>query len=735
MEFIVTQADAQDGEGGPVSVDGKSVKLEAINPGDKLDLKLITSDGESSHVATHRFSWQVVEGDIGAWQINGNEAAELGQDYIDSYDKKTIQLTAPDGTDSQITLQVTVICDEASGANNSTTLDIQIASKRSLGEINRRILSVREEINKNLDDKKRSISKAGDGKSLIYAEVIHNATDDFLLEKETNLFDADAKLQYARVLKETTKKNNYLQDTTNIIHSADGYSVCTDTLPKHYAYRDEKYAQQEKHHKTLCDHGIKLKESMNETCILEVADRGAGDRIVYSCNNDEDDSSRQNFSNKAGDSRGQFVPYLKQHTLYVTYKLTEDETYILTGNAKDLPGLLGYNSLAKVNCDPINGEHVCVKKIPQDQIAGLRLMLSQLHEKQHPMYCGGKSKKDCANQISSMTETELGKRDRPNNENTNNQQDGNKKQKTNSDAENKIKVLQSLEDNINPDNYCRRVSYFPDYANQYQYPYMRVHPKASERNFMREAKNQRKRVICFSVRISSSKQEKYDIKFKKYDNTFFGTDCDAYRKTVPVKRINECKNVEPGDVVTFFLALPPPEIGGKPIFDFSSYYFGEKLISQHIETGNLGNVTEATIKNRSFMFQEATNLIFLDIETNDTINMNGMFKDAKNFNSPINEWDVSKVEDMSEMFRGAESFNQPLDEWKLHKLLYTNHMFNGARSFKKNIRAWIQTAIFHSEYKSMYANCPIREEEKFISLEMLLYKFDHKELEKYPWDY
>jgi surface protein len=195
---------------------------------------------------------------------------------------------------------------------------------------------------------------------------------------------------------------------------------------------------------------------------------------------------------------------------------------------------------------------------------------------------------------------------------------------------------------------------------------MRVEPKKGEKNFVVGARNLRKRVICFSVRVSANQQEKYHIKFKK-NNNHYAIDCNAYSKT-PVTRAYECRNVEAGTVVTFFIALvaPSTEIGGKPIFDFSSYYFGEKSIFQHIETGSLGNVTEATIENRSFMFHEATNLKVVDIETNETTNMKGMFKDAKNFNSPINEWDVSQVEDMSEMFRGATLFNQNLSNWNVN---------------------------------------------------------------------
>tara|TARA_B100002052_G_C15884249_1_gene600810 strand:- start:225 stop:374 length:150 start_codon:yes stop_codon:yes gene_type:complete len=37
--------------------------------------------------------------------------------------------------------------------------------------------------------------------------------------------------------------------------------------------------------------------------------------------------------------------------------------------------------------------------------------------------------------------------------------------------------------------------------------------------------------------------------------------------------------------------------------------------------------------------------------------MIGMFDDARSFNQPLNNWDVSNVKDMTWMFDDAESFN------------------------------------------------------------------------------
>ena len=37
-----------------------------------------------------------------------------------------------------------------------------------------------------------------------------------------------------------------------------------------------------------------------------------------------------------------------------------------------------------------------------------------------------------------------------------------------------------------------------------------------------------------------------------------------------------------------------------------------------------------------------------------------MFHEASSFNQPLNNWNVSNVEDMRAMFEDASSFNQPL---------------------------------------------------------------------------
>ena len=54
--------------------------------------------------------------------------------------------------------------------------------------------------------------------------------------------------------------------------------------------------------------------------------------------------------------------------------------------------------------------------------------------------------------------------------------------------------------------------------------------------------------------------------------------------------------------------------------------------------------------------------------------------DAKSFNQPLNNWDVSKVTNMSYMFRGARSFNQPLDNWNVSNVREMRYIVSAAVS-------------------------------------------------------
>ncbi len=69
-------------------------------------------------------------------------------------------------------------------------------------------------------------------------------------------------------------------------------------------------------------------------------------------------------------------------------------------------------------------------------------------------------------------------------------------------------------------------------------------------------------------------------------------------------------------------------------------------------------------------------------------NMYGMFSCAKSFNQPLNDWDVSNVEEMSYMFQHAMEFNQPLNDWDVSNVMYMTGMFRHAYSFNQSLNNW-----------------------------------------------
>ncbi|MCU0678323.1 MAG: BspA family leucine-rich repeat surface protein [Candidatus Pacebacteria bacterium] len=68
--------------------------------------------------------------------------------------------------------------------------------------------------------------------------------------------------------------------------------------------------------------------------------------------------------------------------------------------------------------------------------------------------------------------------------------------------------------------------------------------------------------------------------------------------------------------------------------------------------------------------------------------MLGMFYGATSFNSDISTWDVSSVESMVGMFQDATAFNQPLNNWDVSGASELSQMFQGASAFDQDLSTW-----------------------------------------------
>ena len=100
------------------------------------------------------------------------------------------------------------------------------------------------------------------------------------------------------------------------------------------------------------------------------------------------------------------------------------------------------------------------------------------------------------------------------------------------------------------------------------------------------------------------------------------------------------------------------------------------------------------------MFYEASNFNqpLNEWDVSSVNNMECMFYGAYNFNQPLNAWDVSSVTDMEFMFWQASNFNQPLNDWDVSSVTNMWHMFAGAFSFNQPLNDWDVSSVTNMEF-------------------------------------
>ncbi|MFV0553617.1 MAG: BspA family leucine-rich repeat surface protein [Mangrovibacterium sp.] len=113
---------------------------------------------------------------------------------------------------------------------------------------------------------------------------------------------------------------------------------------------------------------------------------------------------------------------------------------------------------------------------------------------------------------------------------------------------------------------------------------------------------------------------------------------------------------------------------------------------------NINGWDVSSVEDMSGMFWQATqfNQPLNNWDVSSVKNMSGMFEGAYSFNQSLNNWDVSSVTDMSDMFRTTSAsfaFNQPLDNWDVSSVEDMSDMFAKAKSFDQDLSNWKINAL------------------------------------------
>ena len=91
-----------------------------------------------------------------------------------------------------------------------------------------------------------------------------------------------------------------------------------------------------------------------------------------------------------------------------------------------------------------------------------------------------------------------------------------------------------------------------------------------------------------------------------------------------------------------------------------------------------------------------------------------MFREARTFNQPLNNWDTSKVTDMNHMFENSRTFNQPLNNWDTSKVTDMSYMFAQARSFDQDLSTWNPKSLDHGNGFIVGTNLSVENNDKIL---------------------
>jgi len=132
----------------------------------------------------------------------------------------------------------------------------------------------------------------------------------------------------------------------------------------------------------------------------------------------------------------------------------------------------------------------------------------------------------------------------------------------------------------------------------------------------------------------------------------------------------------------------------------SHCFAGEDDLPDDLAETPIGQWNVSRVTDMSFLFHEAQEFDedIGDWDVSHVTTMMGMFSGAESFNQPIGNWDVSNVTTMEAMFAGATSFNQPIDQWDVSNVTDMSGMFAGAESFNQPIGDWNVSNVVDVEH-------------------------------------
>lgn len=132
-------------------------------------------------------------------------------------------------------------------------------------------------------------------------------------------------------------------------------------------------------------------------------------------------------------------------------------------------------------------------------------------------------------------------------------------------------------------------------------------------------------------------------------------------------------------------SVPNHSVGIENVTNMEGMFRGASSFNSPI-----GNWNTTNVESFYWMFAEATefNQPIGDWDTKNVKIMSRMFFYGRSFNQSIGDWNTSSVWNMSNMFLGAWSFNQPIGSWDTKSVTNMKRMFNGARSFNYPLENW-----------------------------------------------